>query len=124
MSHTMQKQSMCTQSQSLVLILNCTILMVSTNATKCDPLIMVVDILEKPIIREFAIVCMVVLDNTICLSNELLISSLGKKSLVQSKISHEMNVHKITNVITKRCTAPDTITCEKASHLGNEPRLS
>ena len=57
---------------------------------------------------------MVVLDSTMCLGHDLLEGFDGQNRLVHCVISHEMDIDKITYMITKCGASPNTATCEEA----------
>ena len=86
----------------------------STNCTKCDLLSLPVHLIKKSLVCERAIVSMIMLDEVLCLSQDLLEGIHGKNGFVHCEIVHEMNVNKITNVIAKRSTPLDSAAREEA----------
>ncbi len=77
------------------------------NCTKCYLLILPVDLIQKSLVGKRAIISMVMLDNAIHLRQNLLKGFSCKNCLVDNKVLHEMNIDKITNVITEYRASPN-----------------
>ena len=65
-------------------------------------------LIKKSLVCKRAIVSMIMLDKALRLSQNLLEGIYSKNDFVHCKIAHKMNVNKITNVIAKRSTPPDS----------------
>ncbi len=70
-----------------------------------------------------AAIGMVVFDSAIGLGHDFLKGFYRKNCFVNSKIMHELYVHKNANMISKCGTAPTALACKEARHLWNESRL-
>ncbi len=99
------------------------ILMMGTNCTKCNLLILPVHLIEKSFVRERAIVTMIMLNVALRLSQDLLKGIHSENGFVHCEIAHEVNINKITNVIVECSTSPDSSACEETGHLWDETRL-
>ena len=99
------------------------ILMMGTNCTKCNLLILPVHLIKKSLVREHAIVSMIMLNVALRLSQDLLKGVHSKNGFIHREIVHEVNVNKITNVIAECSTSPDSLAREETGHLWDETRL-
>jgi hypothetical protein len=93
------------------------------DGTEGDLLILAVYFVQKTFVCKSAVIGMVVCDSVIGLGNDLCEGFYCENNFVDSKITHEVYVHKIANMITKCGTAPNALACKEAGHLWNEPRL-
>ena len=82
--------------------------MMSTNCTKCNLLSLPIYFIKKSLVRERAVISVIMLNETLRLSNDFLEGIHGMNSFIHREIAHEMNVNKITNVIAKCSTTPDS----------------
>ena len=87
--------------------------MMGTNCTKCYLLILAIHLIQKSLLSERAVVGVIMLNKSLRLSHDLLEGVHGEDRFVHHEILHEMNVNKITNVITKCSAPPDTSACKK-----------
>jgi hypothetical protein len=94
-----------------VFIFDNLILMMHTNSTKCYFLILSLDLIQKSPMSKSAVVSMVMLHNAIHLRQNLFESFNCKNHLVGGKISHEMIIDKITDMITERCASLNAMIC-------------
>jgi hypothetical protein len=79
-----------------------------TNCAKCYLLILPVDLIQKALMCKRTIICVGMLYNAICLRQNLLKGFSCKNCLINGKVSHEMNIDKITNVITECHASPNS----------------
>ncbi len=82
--------------------------MMRTNHAKYFLLILPVDLIQKSLLRKCAVISVAMLDNAICLRQILLKGFKCKNCLVDGKVLHEMNIDKITNMITECCASPNS----------------
>ncbi len=94
-----------------------------TNCTKCYFLILPLDLIQKALMGKHTVISMVMLYNAICLRQNLLKGFSCKNHLIVGKVLHEINIDKITNVITERRASPNSTIRQKSGHLRDEPGL-
>ena len=87
-------------------------------------LVLAIDLIQESLVSEGAVIGMVVLDGAVSLRHHLLESLHCKDSLVDSEVTHEMDVDKVTDVVTEGGAAPNASACEEARHLRDETWLS
>ena len=80
-------------------------------------LVLAIDLIQESLVSKGAVVGMLVLDGAVSLRHNLLESLHCKDSLVDSEVTHEMDVDKVTDVVTEGSAAPDASACEEARHL-------
>ena len=97
--------------------------MVSAYATESNGLALVRDVLVKTFIGEAAVVSMVVLGRPPGLCKDLLISSLCQQSFFKGKVSHQMYIDKIADMVAKICRTPNPVARWEACHLRNQAGL-
>ena len=95
----------------------------SADGAECDLLVLAINLIQEARVSECAVIGMVVLDGAISLRHHLLESLHCKNSLVDSEVTHEMDVDKITDVVTKGGATPNASACEEARHLRDETWL-
>ncbi len=95
----------------------------SANDAEGNLLVLAIDLIQESLVSEGAVIGMVVLDGAVSLCHHLLKSLHCKDSLVYSEVTQEMDVDKITDVVTEGCAAPNASACEEARHLRNETWL-
>jgi hypothetical protein len=110
-ANSTQEQSSGGWSEHLIFILDNPILMMHTNCAKCYLLILPVDLIQKTLMGKQAVISMGMLYNAICLRQNLLKGLSCKNHLIDSKVLHEMNIDKSTNVITERRASPNLMIC-------------
>ena len=81
--------------------------MMGTDCTKCNLLSLPIYFIKESLVRKRAIISVIMLNETLCLSHDFLEGVHGKNSFIHREIAHEMNVNEIINVIAKRSTSPD-----------------
>ena len=113
----MQEQGASRESQHLVLTFDDSILMMSANGAEGDLLVLAINLIQESLVSEGAVIGMVVPDRAIGLCHHFLESLHCKDSLVNSEVTHEMDVDKITDVVAEGSAAPDASACEEARHL-------
>ena len=97
--------------------------MMSANGAEGDLLVLVINLIQESLVSKGAVIGMVVFDRAISLCHHLLESLHCKDSLVDSEVTHEMDLDKITDVVAEGCAAPNASACEEARHLGDETWL-
>jgi hypothetical protein len=80
-------------------------------------LVLAIDLIQESLVSKGAVVGMLVLDGAVSLRHNLLESLHCKDSLVDSEVTHEMDVDKVTDVVTEGSAAPNVSACEEARHL-------
>ena len=96
----------------------------STNGAKGNLPVLAIDLVKETFVSKCTVISVIVLDSTICLCHDLFKGLDRQIRLVDCVVSHEMDVHKIANMVTESGTSPNAATSEEARHLRNKPWLS
>ena len=83
----------------------------SAKGTEGYPLLLAIDLIQKALVSKGAIISVVVLDEAVGLRHHLLQSLHCKDSLVDSEVTHEMDVEEVTDVVTEGGAAPNASAC-------------
>ena len=86
-------------------------------------LVLAIDLIQEALVSEGAVIGMIVLDGAVSLRHHLLESLHCKNCLVDSEVTHEMDVDEITDVITEGGETPNASACEESRHLRDEAGL-
>ena len=89
----------------------------SANGAEGDLLVLAINLIQEALVSEGAVIGMLVLDGAISLRHHLLESLHCKDSLVNSEVTHKMNVEEVTDVVTQGSADPKASACEEARHL-------
>ncbi len=106
----MQEKSSSRQSEPPIFVFDDAILVMSTNDAKCYLLVLPIDLIQKTFMCERAVVGMIMLDGAVGLSHDLFESLDHQNCLVHRVILHEVDVNKVTNMITKCSATPNAAT--------------
>ncbi len=93
----------------------------SAYGTKRNLLVLLINLVKKTFVCKCTIVGMVVLDGAIGLTHEVLESLDCQNRSIYRVIVHQVNVDKVTDMITKCSTTPNAATAKEARHLWDEP---
>ena len=83
----------------------------SANGTEGYLLLLSIDLIQETLVSKGTIIGVIVLDGVVSLRHHLLKSLHCKDSLIDSKISHQMNVDEIADVVTEGSTSPNLPAC-------------
>ena len=122
-SNTVEEQCSCSIRKKFVFVFDYAILVVGANPAKCNLLIFAVDGLDETIVSKPAVVGVVMFDFSSGLCHGFLHCSFCKQCLWERKISHEVDVDEVTDVVYECCYSPESLISEETRHLGYQSWL-